>query len=115
MICDARMPKPVRTAADRVIQGLLLVGGAGVYLVGVGLAVLAAALLRARGFAVSEAGPALTIVGAGAILALSLRADALVDATTYAIAVGAVGVVNVAGGVWRLAARRSPAEPAESG
>lgn len=181
MIGGSPMPKPVRTAGNRVIQGLLFVGGAGllefsvgadriafywtpliigviyllaaivdgplggywatalgltgwglgvaymgavrpaevdvagVYLVGVGLAVLAAALLRARGFAVSEAGLALTIVGAGAILALSLRADMLVDATTYAIAVAAVGVVNVAGGAWQLAARPSPAEQTESG
>lgn len=181
MIGGSPMPKPVRTAGNRVIQGLLFVGGAGllefsagaeriafywtpliigvtyllaaivdgplggywatalgltgwglavaymgalrppaevdvagVYLVGVGLAVLAAAL-RARGFAVSEAGLALTIVGAGAILALSLRADVLLDATTYAVTVAAVGVVNVAGGAWQLAARPSPAEQTESG
>ncbi len=86
---------------------------AGVYLVGVGLAGLAAALLRARGFAVSEAGLALTIVGAGIVLALSLRVDALVDATTYAVAIGAVGTLNVAGGGWQLAARRRCDDRAE--
>lgn len=75
---------------------------AGVYLVAVGLAGLAAALLRRRGFAVSEIGVALTIIGVGAILALSLLADALVDATTYAIAIGAIGLLNMAGGTWQL-------------
>jgi len=78
---------------------------AGAYLVGVGLAALAAAALRRRGFAVSDTGLALTIVGAGLLLALSPRADALVDATTYAIAVGLVGVLNVAAGAWLLARR----------
>jgi len=87
---------------------------AGAYLVGVGFAGLAAALLRVRGFAISEAGLALTIVGAGAILALSLRTEAFVDATTYAVAVGTVGVLNVAGGAWQLAAGPPPAEQAKS-
>lgn len=180
MIRATPMPRPVRSPANRVIQGLLLLGGAGllefsagadriafywtpliigiiyllaaivdgsrggywatalgitgwglavaymgtvrpadvdvagVYLVGVGLAGLAAALLRARGFAVSEAGLALTIVGAGVILALSLRVDALVDATTYAIAIGAIGVLNVARGAWQLAARPPPGERVDS-
>jgi len=71
----------------------------------VGLAALAAAALRRRGFAVNDTGLALTIVGAGLLLALSPRADALVDATTYAIAVGLVGVLNVAAGAWLLARR----------
>lgn len=74
---------------------------AGLYLAGVGLAVLAAALLRGRGFAISEPGLALTILGAGLILALSPRVDAFVDATTYAVAVAVVGLLNVAGGIWR--------------
>lgn len=47
-------------------------------------------------------GLALTIIGVGAILGLSLLADALVDATTYAIAIGVIGGLNVAGGTWQL-------------
>ncbi len=74
---------------------------AGLYLAGVGLAVLAAALLRARGVAVSETGLALTIVGAGVVLALSPRVDALLDASTYALAIAVVGALNVAGGAWQ--------------
>lgn len=180
MIYDVPSTTPVRSAGNRVIQGLLLAGGAGllefsagadriafywtpliigtiyllaaivdgprggywatalgltgwglavaysgavrppdvdvagVYLAGVGLAGLAAALLRARGVVISDAGLALTIVGAGAILALSPRSDALVDATTYAVAVGAVGVLNVAAGAWQLRARPSAGSPAPS-
>lgn len=78
---------------------------AGLYLAGVGLAALAGALLRERGFAVSQAGLALTIVGAGLILAFSPRLDAFVDATTYAVVVAVVGLLNVAGGVWTLSRR----------
>lgn len=83
---------------------------AGAYLVGVGLAVVAAAALRARGFAVSELGLGLTIAGSGLVLALSARADALVDATTYAIALGVVGALNIGLGAWqssRIALARS--------
>lgn len=82
---------------------------AGVYLGGVGLSVVMTALLRARGFAVSEAGLGLTIAAAGAVLALSPRIDALLDASTYALAIAAVGALNVAGGAWGL--WRSPAAP----
>ncbi len=179
MICGVPLITPVRTAGNRLIQGALFVGGAGllefsagadriafywtplvigaiyllaavidgprggywatalgltgwglavaysgavrppdvdiagVYLAGVGLAGLAAALLRARDFLVSEAGLALTVVGAGLILALSPRADALVDATTYAIAIAVVGALNIAGGGWQLVGGRSFAGPAE--
>lgn len=174
------MPKPVRTAGNRVIQGLLFAGGAGllefsagadriafywtpliigaiyllaaiidgphggywatalgltgwglavaysgavrppdvdiagVYLAGVGLAGLAAALLRTRGFVISEAGLALTVVGAGVILALSPRVDSLVDATTYAIAIAVVGALNATGGAWQLLAGGPSAGRAES-
>jgi len=87
---------------------------AGVYLVGVGLAALAATVLRSRGFTVSEVGVALTIVGAGVFLALSVRVDALVDASTYALAVGMVGALNVGGGAWQLARRRWTGEHAAS-
>jgi|GEM_PF-2570800 len=180
MISDMPSTTPVRTAGNRVIQGLLLLGGAGllefsagadrvafywtpliigaiyllaavidgprggywatalgltgwglavaysgavrppdvdiagVYLAGVGLAVLAAALLRARGFVISEAGLALTVVGAGLLLALSPRADALVDATTYVIAIAVVGALNAAAGAWQLLAGGRSSRPAES-
>ena len=87
---------------------------AGVYLVGVGLAALAATVLRSRGFTVSEVGVALTIVGAGVFLALSVRVDALVDASTYALAVGVVGALIVGGGAWQLARRRWTGEHSAS-
>ncbi len=80
---------------------------AGIYLVGVGLAAAAAALLRARGFAVSGLGLGLTIAGAGLVFALSPRADALVDATTYALAVAVIGLLNIAGGGWQFARARA--------
>jgi hypothetical protein len=82
---------------------------AGVYVGGVGLSVVLAALLRGRGFAVSEAGLGLTIAGAGAVLALSPRIDALLDASTYALVIAVVGALNVAGGAWGL--RRPRAAP----
>ncbi len=73
---------------------------AGAYLVGAGLAGVAAGLLRARGFLVSEIGLAATIAAGGLLLALTPRApDTLDDATTYAIALAIVGGLNVAGGV----------------
>lgn len=75
---------------------------AGAYLAGVGLAGVAAAVLRGRGVALSDVGFALTVAGAGLVLALSPRFEALVDATTYAIALGAVGIVNVVAGAARL-------------
>ncbi len=79
---------------------------AGAYLVGAGLAGVAAGLLRARGFLVSEIGLAATIAGGGLLLALTPRApDTLDDATTYAIALAIVGALNVAGGAVGL--RRS--------
>jgi len=80
---------------------------AGAYLVGAGLAVAAAALLRSRGYAVSDAGLGLTIIGGGLALALSPRSDALVDATTYAIGLAVVAAVNLALGARGLAQVRA--------
>jgi len=80
---------------------------AGAYLAGVGLAGVAAVALRQRGFLVSELGLAATIAASGLILALTPRAaDTLADATSYAIAVGAVGVLNVVGGAVGVARAR---------
>ncbi|WP_372790992.1 hypothetical protein [Paraconexibacter sp.] len=72
---------------------------AGAYLAGTGLGLTAAAVLASRGVPIATAGLAATVAAAGLILAFSPRADALTDATTYAIAVGAVGAVNVARGL----------------
>lgn len=80
---------------------------AGAYLAGVGLAGVLAAVLRARGFVISEAGLAATVAASGLILALSPKADALTDATTFAIALGLVGVLNLAGGAYSLASGRA--------
>lgn len=75
---------------------------AGAYLAAVGLTGLAAVGLRSRGVAISQAGFAIVVASAGLVLALSPRLDALVDATTYAVALAAVGVLNIAGGAWQL-------------
>ncbi len=72
---------------------------AGAYLAGTGFGLVAAAVLDARGVPVPLAGLAATVTGAGIILALSSRSEALTDATTYAVAVGLVGAVNVARGI----------------
>ncbi len=79
---------------------------AGAYLAGVGLAGVAAALLRHRGFHVSDTGLGLTIAAAGIILALTPRVEALEDATNYALALAVVGILNVAGGGWELGQAR---------
>ena len=77
---------------------------AGAYLVGAGLASVAAVALRGRGFHVSEVGLAATITAGGLLLAVSSRApDTLADATTYAVALGLVAVVNVAYGLIGIA------------
>lgn len=73
---------------------------AGAYLAGVGLAaVVTAAVLRRRGFLISDLGFAATVAAGGLTLALTPRSSGtLDDAGTYAIALGAVGVFNVIGG-----------------
>jgi len=78
---------------------------AGAYLAGTGAAVAVAAALRTRGFLVSEAGLGLTIAASGLVLAFSSRADALVDATTYAAALGLVAALTAIGGAWQLTRR----------
>ncbi len=86
---------------------------AGAYLAGVGLAAVAAGVLRRRGFLISDLGFAATVAAAGLTLALTPRASGtLDDATTYAIALGVVGVLNVAGGGLQLVRdRRSAPTP----
>ncbi len=79
---------------------------AGVYMVAVGLGAVAGLLAARRGFAVDALGLAATIVLAGLSLAFATQWDALVEARSYAAAVGLVGLVNaVAGAVatWRAA------------
>jgi len=76
---------------------------AGAYLVGAGLAGVAAALLNGRGFVISPLGLAATIAAGGLVLALTPRAaGTLDDATTYAIALGVIGVLNMAGGAYQV-------------
>ena len=83
---------------------------AGVYLAGVGLAGVVAAVLRHRGFLVSDLGFAATVAVGGLTLALTPRASGtLDDAATYAIALGVVGVLNVASGAYQMVRRRPPA------
>ena len=124
-------PSPIRSPGNRVVQGVLLGGGywatalgltgwglavvyigdarppdidtAGAYLAGAGLAGVVAAVLRRRGFLISDLGFAATVALGGVTLALTPRASGtLDDATTYAIALGVVGVLNVAGGVYQM-------------
>ncbi len=71
----------------------------GAYLLGAGVGAAVGSLLPRAGFEVSQPGLAVTVAGAGLILALSPRADALTDARTYALAIGVVGLFNVALGV----------------
>jgi hypothetical protein len=71
---------------------------AGVYMIAVGLGALAGLLIAERGFAVDPFGLAGTIALAGLSLAFSTQWDALVDTRSYAVAVGLVGVLNVAAG-----------------
>lgn len=83
---------------------------AGAYLAGAGLAGVAAAFLRSRGFSISEIGFGATVAAGGLVLAFAPRApDTLEDATTFAIALGVVGLLNVAAGAYGLA-RTVPAD-----
>ncbi len=85
----------------------------GAYLAGVGLAGVAAALLRRHGFLVSELGFAATVAAGGLVLAASPREPGtLDDASTYAIALGVVGLFNVANGaIQEFRGRRSGTAP----
>ncbi len=70
---------------------------AGAYLVGAGLGAVAGVLLARQRFDVSPLGLGATVAAAGLILAISPRApDLLYDASTFALAVGFVGLVNLA-------------------
>ena len=76
---------------------------AGAYLAGGGAGVLAGALLARRGWSVDPLGLGGATVGAGLVLALAPRVDALVEARTFALALLAVALVNA---VLALARRR---------
>lgn len=76
---------------------------AGLYMLGAGLGATAGILLSRSGFAVDPLGATATVAIAGAILALEPRwSEVIGEARTYALLVGAVGLVNaVAGAVAR--------------
>ena len=87
---------------------------AGAYLAGAGLAGVVAAVLRRRGFLISDLGFGATVAAGGLALALTPRASGtLDDATTYAMALGVVGVLNVAGGAYGMV-RGSRVAPTQS-
>ncbi len=77
---------------------------AGLYLAGAGIGPSAAIAAQRFGVKTDAQGAALTVVVAGAILAFSDRLPQLTDARTYAVLVGAVGLVNI---VWSLLADRA--------
>jgi len=81
---------------------------AGLYLAGAGAGASVGLVLRRAGFEVDALGATVTVAAAGVVLALSPQASALVDARTYAVAVGVVALVNLVLGVQ---AERSPGEP----
>lgn len=67
----------------------------GLYMAGAGLGAVAAIGLGRAGFDASPLGAAATVAAAGALLALSPQVSELEDARTFAIALGAVALVNV--------------------
>ncbi len=75
------------------------VDAAGAYLAGAGAGVVLAGVLLRRGFKLDVIGLGLSAVGAGLVLALASRADALVEARTFAVALAVVALVNVALGL----------------
>jgi len=81
---------------------------AGLYLAGAGLGAMIAVAAPRAGIRSEPMGAAGAIVVAGAILALAGRWPPLTEARTYALLVGAVGLVNV---VWALLAKREPQRP----
>lgn len=68
---------------------------AGLYLLGAGLGAMVGVVLARRGWAVDPLGLAGTVALAGVLLALAPQVEALTEARTFALAVGAVGFVNV--------------------
>lgn len=85
---------------------------AGAYLFGAGAGALAGSLLPRARFDVSQVGVAATVAASGLVLGLSPRASTLDDARTYALAIGAVGVINIALGAF--GARRRQTEVAQT-
>jgi len=77
---------------------------AGLYLAGAGIGVCLAIAAQRLGVKADALGAALTMVVAGAILAFAGAVPELTDARTYALFVGAVGLVNIA---WALLADRA--------
>ncbi len=77
---------------------------AGLYLAGAGLGATLAILAQRAGIRTSPLGATATVVVSGLILAFSGQSDRLTEARTYALLVGAIGLVNV---VWALVGERS--------
>jgi hypothetical protein len=86
---------------------------AGLYLAGAGLGMTAGLLLQRAGFDVDPLGLAVTVLAAGLILAFTTQAvGVLDDARTYAAAIAAVALVNLALAARdALASRRSAEAP----
>lgn len=72
---------------------------AGLYLAGAGLGATAAVAVQRLGVRADPLGATATVAISGAILALSGEWDALLEARSYGLFVGAVGLVNL---VWGL-------------
>jgi len=78
-----------------VFQTGLEVQRAAAEVTGVGLGVLAAAALAARGFSVDLVGVGATIVLAGAVFLLQGHVDAVTEPWPYAVLLAAVGAANL--------------------
>ncbi len=72
---------------------------AGLYLAGAGIGAALAVLAQRAGVHASPLGATATVIASGIILALSGQSDQLTEARTYALLVGAIGLVNV---LWAL-------------
>ena len=79
---------------------------AGVYMVAVGVGAIVGLLIARRGVAVDALGLAGTIVLAGLSLAFATPWGELVEARSYAIAVGVVGLVNAVAGAVAMSRAR---------
>ena len=77
---------------------------AGLYLAGAGIGASLAVAARRAGVKADPLGATLTVAVAGVILAFSGEWSELLEARTYALFVGGVGLVNV---VWAMVARPS--------
>lgn len=85
---------------------------AGLYLAGAGLGAMVAVAAPRIGIRSDPLGAAGAIVAAGVILAFAGRWEPLVEARTYALLVGAVGLVNV---IWALVSKGGPELPPPAG